>query len=262
VEQEKQNVHNRCIIVGSGSSLREGVSLGLIPLLKNEVVFSLNDNIRFFKPTVAVFGDWTAYRDRFKLFSNHPLTIGRFDMHIGRTIEGATPCPKHDSLILLQGSGKYHGDEGLSKGLYSAVLTGAFTLNLAIRLGFKEIYLLGFDNCAINGQTHWYQNVEGAGQFTDYEGKPYTGVGKKENGEYNTAFYNKDDVQLNLLWEPFQIEMDKVKIYNVSPQSRISVFPKIDYSTLICALFPQMINQEEAQKEIRQLLEPYNKLVK
>jgi hypothetical protein len=251
---------NRAIILASGASIREGVSLGLIPLLKNEVVFSLNDNIRFFKPTVAVFGDWTCYRDRFKLFSNHPLTVGRFDMHIGRTIEGATPCPKHDGLILLQGSGKYHGAEGLNKGLYSSVLTGAFTLNLAIRLGFEEIYLLGFDNCAINGQTHWYQNVEGAGQFTNYCGEKYTGVGKNEREEYNTSFYNQDDVRLNLLWEPFTTE--DVKIWNVSPLSRISVFPKIDYPDMFNGLGQNKVNQEEVRKEIRELLKPYNKLEK
>lgn len=242
---------NRAIILASGASIREGVSLGLIPLLKNEVVFSLNDNIRFFKPTVAVFGDWTCYRDRFKLFSNHPLTVGRFDMHIGRTIEGATPCPKHDGLILLQGSGKYHGAEGLNKGLYSSVLTGAFTLNLAIRLGFEEIYLLGFDNCAINGQTHWYQNVEGAGQFTNYCGEKYTGVGKNEREEYNTSFYNQDDVRLNLLWEPFTTE--DVKIWNVSPLSRISVFPKIDYPDMFNGLGQNKVNQEEVKKEIREI---------
>lgn len=255
-------LHNRCIIMASGASLKEGISLGLIPLLKNEVVFSLNENIRFFNPTVAVFGDWTCYRDRFKLFKHHPLTVGRFDMHIGRTIEGALPCPKHDGLILLQGSGKYNGGEGLSKGLYSSVLTGAFTLNLAIRLGFKEIYLLGFDNCAINGQTHWYQNIEGAGQFTNYCGEKYTGVGKNEIGKYNTSFYNKDDIQLNLLWEPFTTE--DTKIYNVSPLSRINVFPKINYSTMFSILknFPININQEEVRKEIRQILEPYNKLEK
>jgi hypothetical protein len=248
---------NRAIILASGASIREGVSLGLIPLLKNEVVFSLNDNIRFFKPTVAVFGDHTCYRDRFKLFSSHPLTVGRFDMHIGRTIEGALPCPKHDGLILLQGSGKYHGAEGLSKGLYSSVLTGAFTLNLALRLGFKEIYLLGFDNCAINGQTHWYQNIEGAGQFTNYCGEKYTGVGKNERGEYNTSFYNQDDVRLNLLWEPFTTE--DVKIYNVSPLSRISVFPKIDYPDMFNRLGQNKVNQEEVRKEIRTILQPFNR---
>lgn len=251
---------NRCIILASGSSISESIELGLSDYLKNEVTFSINDNIKFFDSTAYTFGDWTAYRDRFNLYKEKKLVIGRHDMHIGRHIEGATPCPIHDDLILLQGSGKYHGDEGLKKGLYSAVLTGAFTLNLALRVGFKQIFLLGFDCCEINGRTHFYQGLDGAGQFTDYCGILYTGVGKNKQGEYNTSFYNKDDVQLNLLWEPFKTE--SAMIYNVSLQSRISVFPKIGYHSMFKILkeSPVIVNQKEVQKEIRSILKPYNKV--
>jgi hypothetical protein len=180
-------------------------------------------------------------------------------MHIGRTIEGATPCPKHDSLILLKGSGKYHGAEGLEKGLYSSVLTGAFTLNLACRLGFKQIFLLGFDCGAIGNSTHWYDKIEGAGQFLDYEGQPYTGVGKDEQGNYRTSFYNNSDGNINLLWTPFQVE--DAMIYNVSLESRISAFPKIGYQSMFTILKSNSnkVNQIEAQKEIRTLLQPYIK---
>jgi hypothetical protein len=253
---------NRCLILASGASCKEGFSLGLINYLKKEVTFSINDNIKFIDSTVAMFGDWCAYRDRFDLFSKHPATIGRFDMHIGRSIEGATPCPKHNNLILLPSSGKYQGAEGLSKGLYSSVLTGAFTLNLACRLGFKQIFLLGFDCGAIGKSTHWYDNVEGAGQFHDYEDKATSGVGFNENGTYKTSFYNTEDNILNNLWEPFTTE--DAKIYNVSLNSRINVFPKIGYHTFLTILNenPIQINQEEVQKEIHQLLEPYNKLEK
>ena len=245
--------------MASGASIKDGFMYGLSNYLEREVVFSLNDNISFIDSTVAVFGDHECYRDRFKLFSKHPLTIGRFDMHIGRTIEGALPCPKHDGLILLQGSGKYHGDEGLSKGLYSAVLTGAFTLNLACRLGFKQIFLLGFDCGATGKSTHWYDEVPGAGCFKDYEGQPTSGVGFNENGTYKTSVYNQDDVQLNLLWEPFATE--SAMIYNVSLDSRINMFPKIGYNSMFTILNqnPIKVNQEEIQKEIRTILQPYNK---
>ena len=253
---------SRCIIFGSGSSILYGMYNGLFFYLPKEVVFSLNDNNKFIQSTVAMFGDWTAYASRFDLYKQHPLVIGRHDMHMGRHIEGAIPCPKHDGLILLQGSGKYHGNDGLTKGLYSMTLTGAFTLNLAIRLGFKNIYMLGMDCCEINGQTHWYQDIEGAGQFLNYEGQPYTGVGKNKLGEYNTSFYNSNDTNINELWKPFEVEMDKVKIFNVSPLSRISVFPKIDYREFLKTLKenPISISQEEVQKEIRLLLTPFNKV--
>lgn len=251
----------RAIILASGASILDGVSQGLFSYLAKEVVFSINDNIQFVNSTVAMFGDWTCYRDRFNLFRKHPLVIGRYDTHFTHKIEGALPCPKHEGLILLQGSGKYYGEDGLSKGLYSAVLSGAFTLNLVIRLGYKEIFLLGFDNREINGLTHWYQNVEGAGQFTNYCGILSTGVGKDEAGNYRTSFYNQEDCQLNLLWEPFSQETD-ISIINVSPESRITVFQKIDYGELLSHLEnnPIDINQDVVRQEIRNQLQPYNKV--
>jgi hypothetical protein len=252
-----------CIVLASGSSVLSGIPLGLSNYLEGSVCFSLNDNIQFVDSTVSVFGDWTCYADRFELFKNHPLVIGRFDCHIGRKIESARECPKHDGLILLQGSGKYHGAEGLSRGLYSSVLTGAFTVNLVIILGFKEIFLCGFDNREINGFTHWYQAIEGAGQFKDFEGKDTSGVGKNERGEYRTSFYNNEDASINALWEPFTQEKD-ISIFNVSPESRINVFPKIDYPEMFKRLDinKNRVNQFEVQREIRSILEPFNKLEK
>jgi len=252
----------RAIILASGASILDGVYQGLFNYLENEVVFSINDNIKFVDSTVAMFGDWTAYASRFDLYKHHPLVIGRYDTHFTHQIEGSLPCPKHEGLILLPGSGKWYGKDSLSKGLYSAVLTGAFTLNLAIRLGYKEIYLLGFDNCEVNGFTHWYQNVEGAGQYTDYCGILYTGVGKKPSGEYNTSFYNQDDARINQLWKPFEEEFDNVQIYNVSLPSRITVFQKIGYHSLIKILkeLPSNINQDIIRQEIRNSLQPFNKV--
>lgn len=250
----------KCIILGSGASILDGLVQRLQVYLEKEITFSINDNIKFFKSTVAMFGDWTVYRDRFDLFKNHPLVIGRYDTHIGNTIEGATPCPKHDGLILLQSSGHYQGNKGLEKGLYSGILTGGFTLSLAIQLGFKEIFLLGFDCCEINGRTHFYQDIPNAGCFKDYEGKPYIGVGKNDNGGYNTSFYDKSDEQINKLWKPFTSELD-VQIYNVSPLSKINVFSKIDYRMFFRTIEDgSQINQDEVRKEIRNILQPFNKV--
>jgi len=250
---------NRAIIYASGNSISNGIKLGLSNYLEHEVVFGINDNIQFIWPTAAMFGDWTAYASRFDLYKQHPLVIGRYDTHFTHQIEGSIPCPKQDNLILLPGSGKYNGAEGLSKGLYSAVLTGAFALSLAIRLGFHQIFLLGFDNKEINGKTHFYQDVPNAGQYTDYEGNPTTGVGKDEHGNFRTSFYNHTDNSINDLWKPFEVE--EAMIYNVSLSSRISTFFKIGYCSMFKILKenPIKINQEEVQKEIRTILQPYNK---
>jgi len=252
---------DRIIILGSGASIKQGIDLGLSNYLESNVTFGINDAIKFFDCTAFTFGDWTAYASRYDLYKHHPLVIGRYDTHFTHKIEGSIPCPKQDNLILLPGSGNYHGAEGLIKGLYSAVLTGAFTLNLALRLKPKQIFLLGFDCGATGKSTHWYQEVPGAGQYRDYEGNPCTGVGKNASGNYNTSFYNNEDAIINNLWKPFEEEFGNVQIYNVSLDSRIQVFQKIGYQSMFKILKenPIKINQEEVQKEIRTLLQPYNK---
>jgi hypothetical protein len=263
---ENQMQSKRCLILGSGNSLQEGIEGGLSSILNNEISFSINDNVKFFNSTAFIFGDWCAYRDRFYIYKTKEIVIGRYDSHFIHDIDGALKCPKQDGLILLKSSGKWNGDEGLTKGLYSSVLTGAFTLNLAIRLGFTSICLLGFDNCEINGRTHFYQDIPNAGLFSDYEGKETCGVGKNERGEYKTSFYNKDDCQLNLLWEPFKTELDNVQILNVSPLSRITVFPKINYQEFFRTIneTPSLdgseSSQNEVRKEIRAILKPFNQV--
>jgi len=248
---------SRCIILGSGNSVASGFPLGLSNYLEREVTFGLNESIKFFDTTAVTFMDWCCYRDRFDLYSQHPLTIGCFDTHIGKHIEGATYCPKHDSLTLLPWSGKWNSDP-LKNGLYAANLCGGFTLHLAISLGFKQIFLLGFDCCEVNGKTHWYQGIEGAGVFNDYEGKERTGVGKKETGEYNSSIWNNSDDSINDLWKPFKVE--DAMIYNVSLDSRIQVFQKIGYQSMFTILNQNKIrvNQSEVQKEIREFLQPFN----
>jgi hypothetical protein len=250
------------IILGSGASVLDGIPLGLSNYIERNITFGLNDSIKFFDTTTVMFMDWCAYRDRFELYARHPLTIGCFDTHIGNHIEGATYCPKHEGLILLPRSGKVNGNP-LKDGLYSASLCGGFALHLAITLGFKTIFLLGFDACEINGKTHYYQGIEGAGEYLDFEGKPRTGVGKNDRGEYNTSLYNNSDVQINADWKPFE-NFNNVRIYNVSLSSRINVFQKIGYCSMFTILNQNKtpVNQVEVQNEIRQLLEPHNKLRK
>lgn len=242
---------NRVFIIGSGNSINQEI----FPLLKNEFTFGINETIQFFESTVAVYGDWYCYYSRYAQFSNHPLVIGRYSNEYNHP---EFEFPKHKDLILLNSSQQYNGNEGLQKGLYTPILTGAFALSLAIQLGFKNIFLLGFDNTAINGKTHWYQNIKGAGEFKDLDGLDHCGVGYNYKGEYKSSIYNRDDNSLNELWKPFLIEK-KVNIVNVSPFSRITVFDKCGYNCLFSYLIrsPQNINQNEVRKTILNTVIPY-----
>lgn len=250
-------MNKRCIIIGSGNSIQEGLDKGIQDLLKTEITFTLNEEFRFFNSTVTVFGDWTFYKYRYKLLEKHPLIIGIWNRHIGRIDEETNElyCPLLSQLILLPGCSKYLGKDSWKKGFYTPKLTGLFTLTFAIACEFEEIYLIGYDGCAINGKTHHYEGIEGFGHFFNGEEKPRTGMGFKKNGEYKSGIFNKSKKDYNLeLWNNYKSELDRIKIYNVSLESRIDTFPKISYDEFISIIKnnPSNINQDLIRKEIKQ----------
>jgi len=248
----------RCFIIGSGYSLKSGIDRGLFDLLQNEITFGINETVRFCPTTMAMFGDWQCYYSRQEIFANHPLVIGRHTLELMHPDFHIT---KQEDLILLKSSHTYQTSDGLNKGLYSAKLTGAFTLSLAIELGFREIFLLGFDNCAIDGFTHWYEEIENAGTFRDLDNNTLSGVGFNFKGEYKTSIYNNKQADIDELWDPFtDIPNTEHSIINVSNESRITSFHKMFMSDLMSSLktSPQEINQNDERKIIRKTLQPYN----
>ena len=241
----------RCFIIGSGNSLQEGIDKGLQFLLENEVVFTLNEEFRFFESTATFFNDWTFYKCRYDLLKNHPLIIGRFDGAFERG-----DCLYLPQLILLPSFSKYVGVDSWSRGFYTGMLSGAFTLTFAIALGFEEIYCLGFDGQAINGKTHHYEGQDGFGVFTDTNGKSRTGVGIK-NGRYNTGIFNKNRKLFNQeLWDAYKPELERIKIYNVSLDSKIDTFPKISYDEMIKIIKESPINiyQDFIREQIKEYI--------
>lgn len=88
--------------------------------------------------------------------------------------------------------------------------SGAAAVNLALNLGAKNIYLLGFDMLPIEGKTHWHSNY----------GKP-----TKDTSflRFIRGFENVSN----------SIKKYPVQIYNVTDgSSRLPFFPKIDFQQL------------------------------
>jgi len=146
-------------------------------------------------------------------------------------------CPTH-KLTHLMPVGFYHGH-----------LAGLITTTLAIALGFKKIYWLGMDCNETNGKTHFYQDL-----ITNF--KEYFGVGKLETthgSKFRTSAYS-DLIKLNnRYYEPLTKQTD-AKIYNVSLNSGIEGFEKIDYTTFYTHLQNSSVNQDQARTEIRDLI--------
>lgn len=263
---------NRAIIIGSGASIRQnqwfhGIdNLALWDKLKGEFTIGCNWSYKWFNSTVLMYADYQWYVTEKENLKDIPLILGTQDGYYNR--EGSVKLD--DNVILLNEcestlrlkyndnkvsmTSTYHGKDAWTKGFYCSQLIGLKALNLAIALGYNEIYLLGFDACEINGHTHFYDDTD-TGKY-EYDGNKYYGVGKHENGRYRTGNYNKIE-ELNKFWfQPFEQELKNIDIFNVSMQSKIETFIKIEYYYLNARLYktPQNVNHEEIRQLIKDKL--------
>jgi len=248
---------DRIVIIGAGNSIRPELKNGLWNKLGNEITFALNDVIYFFEPTIPIFVDWYWYKARAKKLEEYDLVIGKWDIKIGSRFHECDEVGKN--IILLQPSNnEYQGIKSWKNGFYSGVLCGCFALTLAICLGFKEIYLLGYDFGEINGKTHFYQKEDlkdqKIGIIKEKGSVDRCGIGKDKKGNYRTGVYNNNAIKY---FEPYKEVSKEIKIFNVSVNSRINIFPKITYEEFYQKLKnkPVNINHATSRTKIKNFIE-------
>lgn len=143
--------------------------------------------------------------------------------------------PNHTLYIRRNGRACWCGNSGN--------LTGIFSIGLASYLmDYKgEIYLLGFDwnkgpkplnkekyTGYSDTKTHFYNDI-------NHRGIGYTGYYDNHNPDkYFSCFLDSN-----------------LKIYNVSPDSNINLFEKIDYNTFFNKISNQNINQEKLRAAVK-----------
>lgn len=215
------------IIIGGGKSINLGLQEGLKEQIANRFVIGCNLAFKFFETTLTCYVDHRFWRQYYDELSKLFLTISRTQA----SIEPA------NNLILLPVSNQYKGRHSFEQGIYSGYLTGMFALTIGIQLLKKgEIYLLGYDHRS-----------------------SYDSNGNIDNNFHNDKSliqrldYNNDLNKANKLYNPF-IKEKSIKIYNVSPESNIDVFEKIDYQTFFNKLDNNFINQIELRRNIRRQL--------
>jgi len=229
------NNPSQLIILGGGSSLKEGLDLGLWDKIKGHFVVGTNYSYKFFDSTVQVFVDSSFYNKQKIELERLPLIIGQC-----RNIKIKLP-----NTIKIPSNSVYSRD--LKGGIHSAKLSGIYALSLAIYLlNVGEIYLLGYDLGSVSKKldnknrkiTHWYQGQtehRGVGKVSYYDVRDR---GEKDFG----CFKNEKDV----------------KIFNVSLNSKINVFPKISYEQFFKQLDTETFNQDELRLLIKTKLHEKN----
>jgi len=218
---------NQLIILGGGSSISKGISKGLWNKLKNHFVIGINYSYHHFKdPTIQIYLDYKFYNKNKEALDKLPLIITK----TGKQLPSNT--------IQIKTCSTYHRD--VRKGCYKGSLSGIYTVSLAIYLlDIGEIFLLGYDFCGIGkdkkgrAKTHYYEDIEHRGRG-------------KINYYGSITRHSKD-------FAPFMNEK-KVKIYNVSLQSKITNFPKISYDQFFKMLDKKQFNQDELRKYMKEKL--------
>jgi hypothetical protein len=254
------NKLNECIILGGGLSVNEGQEKGLFQKIENKFVIGINFAFKFFNPTFTCFADPISfYKTYYNEIKDLPLIVGRTTPDIG--------VKPHPNTIFLKPSTIYN--RTLSNGLYHPFLGGLMALSLAIYLlDVGKIYLLGFDGGKITKDREQVDitKVKNKGVIISQGGKYWRErthwyQGKLEHrGIGKLGFYHSDN-KVNKLFSVFKNET-KCSIVNVSPNSNLTIFPKISYDEMFNQLNNETHHQEELRRFIREKLSILPKGVK
>ena len=240
-------IPKQAIIFGGGYSVKKGLDLGLQAHLEGKFLINCNYSFLHAPGTFLTFLDHDYYcptyaknypkehPDIYNKLKELPLIIG-IDFNNGLK-EFLLP-----NTILLKRGDRYNREFSLEKGFYHKVLCGIFALGLASFLMDYEgtIFLLGFDETK-RTKENFINHTKPHTHY--YEGEiNHSGIGK------TTPYHKSNDRFL-----PFTKEKG-LHIYNVSPNSNINSFTKIDYEQMFSLLNNEKINQNELREEIKKKL--------
>jgi hypothetical protein len=233
------------IIIGGGKSIQIGLSLNLKNRIKDKFILGTNYSYKHFDLTALCFIDKNFYIPEYARDSQHKEKNPDIwkELEVLPLILGLKKNPDlteflHPNTIMIDNP----------KPSVGTFLTGIFALTLAEKLEPKNIFLLGFD---------WNKR--------DPKTIP-TGKDYNPKSDLNIHYYDKKEIQHRGLgyvgfYETHNpnnyfkyFENSKSKIYNVSPESNITTFEKIDYPTTFNLLSDVMYNQEDLRQEVRRKL--------
>lgn len=187
------------IILGSGSSLKEGIKKDLWKKLKDKVVCGINYSYRYFNSTYLCCLNYTDFYDiNRKALKELSLII---------TVSRPHPSNYEKNTILIN---------------KNFALSGILALDIGILLEPKEIFLLGFDFGALNNKTHFYQGeIEhrgiGKAQYYNYPEHAERDFGIFKNEKkvriYNVSLKSKIEVFPKISYDKFFHMLDN-KTYN------------------------------------------------
>lgn len=213
------------ILIGAGKSVLEGIELGLWNNIKGKDIWSVNYAFMTmpYLPSREVFVDRAFYKnntDALQALAEQkvPLYARYQDIYCHIDMIKKFQTTRETGGYKGRQTFKTDGTPHLFVGQLG--LSGTFALALAIAEEYDIIYLLGYDfgvTNFIDKHTHYYQKQ----------------IQVVSTGAGNPQIYVNQDNSVKDAVRDFELfsKEPNVKIYNVSPQSRIPYFEKIDYAT-------------------------------
>jgi len=228
------------IIIGGGKSVSDGISLGLKDKIKDKFVIVCNFSFFHFDHTLLTCCDREFYRstnlarhpDIYERLKEEPLIIS--------TMKPKANLIIHPNTILLKRNANY-SDNPLRDG-FLTFLTGIFSLQLALLFEPENLFLCGFDYGQLNPKD---KKITQTKEDIHYYGKKIL-----HRGSGLVSYYNHNDP--DRFFKHFN--NSKSKIFNVSPQSAIQNFEKVDYPTMFNLMSDVRYNQMELRQQIKDKL--------
>ena len=212
----------RCFIIGNGPSLQVG---DLNRLKKNgEITFSSNRIYHIYEKT-----DWrpdfyVAFEPEF--CRTNADMISKTEVRKARFLNAAAWSEERKNVnnYWLNCTARYSLKKLTTKNIefsedISALVNDAYSvtytmLQLAMYMGFKEIYLLGIDHYDKNrnpDSQHFYA---------------------KEKSEYQTPTY-VEGIEYGYQLAGKKAEERQIKIYNATRGGKLEVFPRVDFDSIV-----------------------------
>ena len=214
-----KGVHNdeRCFLIGNGPSLTNDdlnkIADYKIPSFGCNKIYLIFPNIRW-RPTYYVVVDDNVYRSSAQYVDKYRFTAFVRDF-FGTVIEKSDRINLFRSLDERYESGYPNFSTDLTKGLYGGRTVMYAMLQIAVYMGFKEIYLLGVDfSWGENGTgTHFYES-------------------HKDDMAVRDSVGYKKEVQHAYISAKNYADVHGIKIYNVTRGGDLDVFERLDIDKL------------------------------
>jgi len=221
----------RCFIIGNGPSLNN-IDL---TLLKNEVTFGMNaiytnfEKMGFY-PTYHVVEDTFVAEDRANEINNYKSSTKLFGNYLNYCLK------KDEKSILMNVNMDYRTyknfpkfSRNISRNIWVGGTVSYLCMQIAYSMGFKEVYLVGFDHNYIvpEGSTVTGNDILSTTDDPNHFNKDYFGKGKRwhdpmlhrmEQAYYKAReFYEKDDRIIK----------------NATAGGKLEIFERIKYENIL-----------------------------